>query len=57
MDYQQKFIYQENHEPPDLPIAVLVHFLNYCVPHFFNLPQTVYQLLQLHLNGSQKHIS
>ena len=28
----QDFIYQEQHAPPDLPIAVLVQFNNYCGP-------------------------
>ena len=30
----QNFIYQEHHAPPDLPIAVLVHFPNYYGPQF-----------------------
>ena len=30
------FIYQDGHAPPDLPIAVLVEFPNYCGPPFFH---------------------
>ena len=31
-------IFAENHNPPDLPIAVLVKFDNYCGPSFSNMP-------------------
>lgn len=32
----QHFFYHEGHAPPNLPIAVLVHFPNYCGPPFLN---------------------
>ena len=31
-------IFAESHNPPDLPIAVLVKFDNYCGPSFSNMP-------------------
>ncbi|CAB4012589.1 ATP-dependent DNA helicase PIF1 [Paramuricea clavata] len=34
-------IYAENHAPPDLPIAVLVKFDNYCGPSFASIPSIV----------------
>lgn len=30
------FVYQDQHAPPNLPIAVLVHFFNYTGQHFFH---------------------
>ena len=34
-------IYAQNHAPPDLPIAVLVKFDDYCGPSFANMPSCV----------------
>jgi ATP-dependent exoDNAse (exonuclease V) alpha subunit len=34
-------IYAENHAPPDLPIAVLVKFDDYCGPSFATIPSIV----------------
>ena len=34
-------IYETNHNPPDLPIAVLVKFDAYCGPSFFDIPYCV----------------
>ena len=36
------FIYNDGHAPPDLPIAILVEFCNYCGPPFLDsLPKCV----------------
>ena len=46
------FIYTDRHAPPDLPIAILVEFQNYCGPPFLDFLPKVYLLSQLHLNGT-----
>ena len=43
-------IFAENHNPPDLPIAVLVKFDNYCGPSFSNMPFCVPMHYSSHCN-------
>ena len=47
-----QLLYQADHKPPDLPIAVLVNFDNYAGRHSSVVSQTACLSLHCHLNGN-----